>query len=184
MRLVMHRLTAQGRAFAAEQLGGVAATCCAAQMVASLITNRHDDLAPAPDADRPGRETTMGLPEQGQSQLKVLTMTDFITRSLKLKTGGSDQPITIRISWPAYDKTAWESHWEIDWPDRSGAGSARGIDAVQALMHALQMVGAEIYGSAEHLSGNLVWDEAYDGYGLPVPNSMRDLLLGDDARIL
>lgn len=55
---------------------------------------------------------------------------------------------------------------------------------MQALVHALQMIGVEIYNSPEHRSGNLVWSDDWAGYGFPVMNTLRDLLKADDARYL
>jgi uncharacterized protein DUF6968 len=55
-------------------------------------------------------------------------------------------------------------------------------DAIQALLHALEMIGAEIYTSEEHRSGRLVWSDGWKGYGFPVSGRIRDLLVGDDAK--
>jgi hypothetical protein len=43
------------------------------------------------------------------------------------------------------------------------------------------MIGAEIYTSDYHKLGQLIWREPAQGYGFPVPLSIRDLLVGDDA---
>ncbi len=59
-----------------------------------------------------------------------------------------------------------------------------GSDAVQALLIALQMIGSEIYASAHHAAGRLVWLEPGHGYGFPVSNNVRDLLIGDDKTFL
>ena len=57
---------------------------------------------------------------------------------------------------------------------------AWGIDSVQAILLALQMIGADIYTSSYHKSGHLMFEEAGQGYGFPVPESLRDLLVGND----
>ena len=57
-----------------------------------------------------------------------------------------------------------------------------GVDAIQALELALRMIGAFIYSSDHHASGNLVWEAPGKGYGFPVANSIRDLLVGDDKK--
>lgn len=75
-------------------------------------------------------------------------------------------------------------HWEIKWPDRVRQNTAGGIDAIQALLHAMQMVGIEIYTSEEHRSGNLRWTVPGEGYGFPLTGGCRDLLEGDDAKFL
>jgi hypothetical protein len=58
--------------------------------------------------------------------------------------------------------------------------AAAGEDAMQALELAMKMIGTLIYTSDHHESGHLRWLEAGQGYGFPVPNSLRDLLVGDD----
>lgn len=59
-----------------------------------------------------------------------------------------------------------------------------GVDAIQALTITLGMIGAEFYSSSYHKSGSLVWDEPGNGYGFPLPPTLRDLLIGDDAKYL
>jgi hypothetical protein len=105
---------------------------------------------------------------------------DVLTRILKLRDHGRDVEITVRISWPGQEQRSWACRWEIIWPDRRRSNFGRGTDAVQALISALQMVGSELYFSDEHRSGNLWWVEKWVGYGFPVPNNIRDLLVGDD----
>jgi hypothetical protein len=55
---------------------------------------------------------------------------------------------------------------------------------MQALLFALEMIGAEIYTSDYHKSKCLMWGEPGQGYGFPVVQSLRDLLEGDDAKFL
>jgi hypothetical protein len=55
---------------------------------------------------------------------------------------------------------------------------------VQALELALKMVGTLLYTSDHHNAGTLIWHEPGKGYGFPVSNAIRDLLLGDDAKFL
>ena len=52
---------------------------------------------------------------------------------------------------------------------------------MQALILALNMIGSEIYTSDYHKLGNLRSSDPWQGYGFPVPKSLRDLLEGDDA---
>jgi hypothetical protein len=105
-----------------------------------------------------------------------------ITRLLKLQDRGRELEVAVRISWPTQTKTAWSCSWEIVWPDRKRSNSAGGFDAIQALTNALQVVGCELYLSDEHKSGNLSWGGKWLGYGFPVPNNIRDLLVGDDKQ--
>ena len=59
--------------------------------------------------------------------------------------------------------------------------TAFGIDGVQAILNAFQMIGAEIYTSDDHRAGLLFFEAPGRGYGFPVPGSLRHLLEGDDA---
>lgn len=38
----------------------------------------------------------------------------------------------------------------------------------------------DLYVILYHLSGDLKWEKAGDGYGFPVPKNGRDLLIGSD----
>ena len=42
------------------------------------------------------------------------------------------------------------------------------------------MIGTHIYCSEYHRSGDLSWGEPGQGYGFPVPHTIRDVLIGDD----
>ena len=53
---------------------------------------------------------------------------------------------------------------------------------MQAVILALSMIGVIIYTSDYHESGNLSSGEQGRGYGFPVPHTVRDLLIGDDAK--
>ena len=46
----------------------------------------------------------------------------------------------------------------------------------------MQMVGAHLYTSEYHEAGQLRWGEPGEGYGFPVAHSIRDMLIGDDAK--
>lgn len=107
-----------------------------------------------------------------------------VLRTLKMKTRGRQIEIPVRIFWPVEDKTAWSCRWEIAWPGGIRSSSARGFDAIQALINALQMVGSELYCSEEHKAGQLSWANKWNGYGFPVPSSIRDMLVGDDKTSL
>ena len=105
---------------------------------------------------------------------------NVLTRVLKLKVRGRVADVTVHIAWPGREKNAWACKWEIKFPDRRRANVGYGVDAIQALTSALQMVGAELYCSPEHKSGRLSFDEKWIGYAFPVPNNIRDALVGDD----
>jgi hypothetical protein len=102
------------------------------------------------------------------------------TRTLTLRRTSGDVEIPIRIFAPEQKAGDWSCQFEIAWPDGTWTMAAGGVDAVQALHIALQLVGAQIYASDHHASGKLMWLEPGKGYGFPVPSSIRDLLVGDD----
>ena len=59
-----------------------------------------------------------------------------------------------------------------------------GSDAVQALVHALNMVSVNLYASPQCTAGDLYWDRPAGGFGFPVSRVIRDMLVGDDAEYL
>jgi hypothetical protein len=95
-----------------------------------------------------------------------------------------EQKVAIRLHSPEPGKVDWICRFEIDWPEGKGERQAAGIDAVQAIIHALQMIGAELYTSPQHKAGRLEWLAPGHGYGFPVANNIRDLLIGDDKTFL
>ena len=102
----------------------------------------------------------------------------ILSHALYLSNVTNETVIAIKIHQPEKREKAWSCRYEIDWPEGAQAFEAIGFDALQALVLALQMVGAEIYSSAYHREGRL---RAYDnekGYGFPVAASLRDLLVG------
>jgi hypothetical protein len=105
-----------------------------------------------------------------------------MSRVLKFENGGEAVDIPVLVFWPVKEDAAWSARWEIQWPGRPRSNAARGMDGVQALFNALQMIGAELYCSDAHKSGCLSWDKGWAGYGFPVPNNIRDMLMDDDER--
>jgi hypothetical protein len=103
------------------------------------------------------------------------------TRILTLQHANGTIEIPIKIFAPEPEKVDWSCRFEIGWPDGTLERFAIGIDAVQAFLFALQMIGAQIYASDHHASGNLSWLEPGQGYGFPLPAGIRDLLVGRDA---
>lgn len=106
------------------------------------------------------------------------------TRTLQIIDGENRIDVPIRIFAPQYLGVDWECHIEIEWPDKTSKRYAGGIDAVQALELAMQLIGVELYCSDAHESGRLVWMDAGRGYGFPVTTNLRDKLIGDDAMFL
>ena len=78
-------------------------------------------------------------------------------RELKLYQGRNDIGVRVRIFAPEQDGGAWSTKYEIDWPDGTRTGAAKGFDSVQSLLIAFNMIGAEIYASDYHKSGKLRW---------------------------
>jgi hypothetical protein len=107
------------------------------------------------------------------------------SRVLTLRDENGDTKIAIRISAPQLEKTgAWGCQYEIDWPDGTHTVTIFGFDSAQALLLAMQTIGAEIYSSNYHKAGKLFLDKPGNGYGFPVVSTLRDLLQGDDAKYL
>jgi hypothetical protein len=105
------------------------------------------------------------------------------SRDLNLRSGDADIIIPIRIFAPEKAENGnWFCRYEIGWPDKASSNQIGGSDSVQALVHALQIIGAEIYSSNYHKSGRLVFDSPGSGYGFPVMSGIRKLLVGDDAK--
>ena len=103
-------------------------------------------------------------------------------RRLKLRDGSRVVDISIDVFLP--EKGAggvWLCRYEIGWPHGTWSHAAHGVDSVQALSLALEMIGAVLYSSDYHKSGNMFFESPGKGYGFPVAKSLRDLLVGDDA---
>ena len=108
----------------------------------------------------------------------------MMERVLKLKAVAAFIDVPVIIAEPRREAKSWTCRWEIRWPDRVRSNSAGGIDALQAMLHAMQMVGIELYTSEEHRAGLLKWTDIGEGYGFPLTGGCRDLLEGDDAKYL
>ena len=104
------------------------------------------------------------------------------TRSLVLHSANRDIEIPISVYAPERVNVDWICRFEIKWPEGKAERWGAGVDAVQALVLAMEMIGAEINTSRHHESGHLKWLETGRGYGFPVPNGIRDLLVGDDKK--
>jgi hypothetical protein len=104
------------------------------------------------------------------------------TRTFVLRDKNLSVEMPVRIHAPEKAEGDWICRFEIEWPEGRVERWGAGVDAVQALWIALQMIGTEIYTSQKHEAGQLALLEQGRGYGLPVPNNMRDLLVGDYKR--
>jgi hypothetical protein len=102
------------------------------------------------------------------------------SRILKCRIGPDIVDVAIRLYPPEDLGDAWRCPYHIDWPHGTWSSSGYGIDAVQAMLLALQKIGTEVYLSEYHETGSLFWLEPGDGFGFPVPPNVRDLLVGQD----
>lgn len=102
------------------------------------------------------------------------------TRMLRLRRSAGDIEIPIHIFAPEQKEKHWSCEFEVGWPDGTVRMAAGGIDSMQALHLALELIGAQIYASDHHASGKLEWLKPGQGYGFPVTKGIRDLLVGDD----
>ena len=107
----------------------------------------------------------------------------ILNRSLQIETAGGEKQVPVTFYRPTQREDDWECEYEIGWPTGARRFKAHGIDSVQSLLLALQMVGAELYTSDAHRSGKLMWLERGAGYGLPLPSGIRDLYEGDDKSL-
>jgi|SRR5580698_3076039 hypothetical protein len=110
---------------------------------------------------------------------------EVATRTLTLLYGDDNIQIPVRIFSPEQrEPRAWSCRYEIDWPEGKEITEIWGVDSVQAMVLTLQAIGSNIYTSTYHQSGHLFFDVPGQGYGFPVPISLRDLLIGQDANYL
>jgi protein-disulfide isomerase-like protein with CxxC motif len=132
---------------------------------------------PAPaDAEREGPPAAGGSAEPESTTIVA-------SRVLTMETDGGDVEVPVSIYQPIDKGDHWRCEYEIGWPDRRKHFTAGGIDAVQALLLAAQMVGVELYVSDAHNTGRLKWDEPGGGYGFPLSYGMRDLYQGRDKQL-
>ncbi|MDB5596553.1 MAG: hypothetical protein JWM36_3514 [Hyphomicrobiales bacterium] len=105
-------------------------------------------------------------------------------RLLSLKETSSIKGIKVALTAPVLDGASWFCSFSIGWPEGERILKVGGADSMQALVCALQLLGAELYASHYHRDGRLVFDEQAPGYGIPVPPNFRPDLVGDDAKYL
>ena len=64
----------------------------------------------------------------------------------------------------------WSCRFSIGWPDGVDEDTSHGVDQVQAIILALQTIGARLYLSDYHRSPEgLYFETTGSGYGFPVP---------------
>lgn len=105
-------------------------------------------------------------------------------RTLKIRDLAEEVEVPISIYVPREIGETWSCKFTIEWPDGEIQMDAHGSDSVQAIELAFKMIGAFLYASDHHASGKLMWLEPGQGYGFPVANNLRDMLIGEDRRFL
>ena len=104
------------------------------------------------------------------------------TRELTYVGEAGPVSVPVRIFAPEGSNYHWWCRYEIGWPTGLEARAGYGYDQIQALYLTLQKIGASLYLSDYHKTGQLYWEKLGSGYGFPVPKNARDLLVGDDKR--
>jgi hypothetical protein len=109
--------------------------------------------------------------------------TIIATRELSL-TGGGRVLIEIGQQLQAEgDPLEYRCPYRITGLGRGRIRMISGVDAVQALLLALQTIGTDLYTSSEYEAGTLVWpDDRSRNLGFPVAEALRDLLPPDARR--
>ncbi len=102
------------------------------------------------------------------------------TRMLKIRRPDGDIDVPVRVFAPELDMGSWKCRFEIGWPDNPKTAWSGGYDSMQALFLTLVHIGADLYASPYHETGELMWDEPGGGYGFPTVASIRHLLVGTD----
>jgi hypothetical protein len=105
----------------------------------------------------------------------------YAKRELAVVDKNGRHSVTVTVFAPEPGERGWACRYEIEWPGRPRSGAGYGIDGMQALTIALQIIGTELYTSDYHKAGTLVFDRPGNGYGFPVPKPLRDALVGEDA---
>jgi hypothetical protein len=109
--------------------------------------------------------------------------TIIATRKLALSNG---KKVSVIIGRPKKfpDNSGYYCPYQIVGMGKEKVRYAGGVDGVQSLLLALNMIGADLYTSKEAKAGSLRWDGGEKGdLGLPVPDVLRDLVPNSDENI-
>lgn len=104
-------------------------------------------------------------------------------RTLSCETGNGVVDVVVRFRAPKNLGNNWRCEYEIGWPSGSRKSFAGGVDGVQALLLAFMKAGAELYFMRPSGCEKLWWLEIGEGYGLPLPPSVRDRAIGGDRSV-
>lgn len=114
------------------------------------------------------------------SSREVPAMT-ILQRTLTYAADSGDVEVPVSVGAPCRGERDWSCAYEIGWPGEPRRGFGHGVDATQATLLALKVIGTDLYTSDYHRSGRLRWLEPGDGDGYPVPKVIGHLLIGGDA---
>ena len=78
--------------------------------------------------------------------------------AVHMEVDGRDVAVPVTLYAPVDKTDHWCCEFEIAWPDKPKLGKGNGLDAVQALLIALEMVGINLYSSDAHKQGKLKLD--------------------------
>ena len=96
-----------------------------------------------------------------------------------LLVSGSDKRVRVSIGKPEQfpDETDYYCPYQITGLGRQRVSYAGGIDGVQALILALEIIGAKLYTSKEAKGRLLSWEGATNGIlGFSVPANLADIV--------
>ena len=93
----------------------------------------------------------------------------FAERRLELSDGGE---VIVRFFRPEPRDVDYCCDYQIIWPDRDRRFHGYGIDAVQALILAMQNAHADLLSSPEGKGGRLLWLRERD-LGLPLAGGLK-----------
>ena len=108
----------------------------------------------------------------------------ILRHTLFIRGEAGDTPVEIRLYQPEHIVEeygdSWGCRFEIDWPDEPKSMVIHGFDALQALILSMMGVGVHLYISEYHEDGVLYAPGRDGGYGFPVAQNIRDVLVGSD----
>ena len=92
-----------------------------------------------------------------------------LERRLTLTTGGE---VTVHFLEPTQAVEDWQCDYVIKWPNRERRFHASGVDAVQALKHAMCNAHADLLSSPEGKADTLRWLGQRE-LGLPLAGNLK-----------
>jgi len=103
-------------------------------------------------------------------------------RGLSVTISGTQLAVMICVFAPVPSQSDFVCIYEINWPDGVKHREIHGIDSMQALQLTLQHIGTSLYSRDYYERRQLAWEQPGQGYGFPLLNNARDLLVGEEAR--